>query len=126
MFLLQNKSGSTFYDQYFENDLYRLGGINSIRGFDEQSYLASSFIINTAEYRFLLNRDSHFSVFADYGLLYDERPNYQDNQLLGIGSGLELATKAGLFSMSLAVGDSDNSSFDFNKTRIHIGYVNVF
>ncbi len=124
--LLQNKSGIREFSSFYENDLYRLGGINSVRGFDEQSYLASTFIINTGEYRFLLNRDSYFSVFGDWALLEDQRPNRADPNLLGIGTGLNLATKAGLFSLNLAAGKSNETSFDLNKTRIHIGYVNVF
>src|SRR5690606_24903705 len=39
---------------YFENELLRLGGINSIRGFEENSLLADTYGIMNAEYRYQL------------------------------------------------------------------------
>lgn len=122
---LKNFSGYKKYDLYFENDLYRLGGINSIRGFDERSYLASAFSINTAEYRLLLNRESYFSIFSDFG--YVENKRIEENDfLLGLGTGLDLSTKAGIFSINLAVGKDRENPFDLNRSRIHFGYVNIF
>jgi len=123
--LLQNQTAVKEVNQFFENDLFRIGGFNTIRGFDEQSFLASAYTVNTAEYRFLLNQDSFFSVFGDWAFIENGQTD-SNNQLLGVGSGLDLATQAGIFSLNLAVGKDDANPFDFNRTRIHIGYVNVF
>jgi len=125
--LLRNNSGVRYYDSYFVNDLYKLGGIQTIRGFDEQQYLASKYSVNTVEYRYLLGRQSYFSAFADGAYLYNDRNAVDPSQFVfGLGSGINLSTKAGLFSLALAVGKEDQSSFDLKKSRIHIGYVNVF
>ncbi len=126
VFLLQNNSAIQQYARYFSNDLYRIGGINSIRGFEENSFLASSYVINTGEYHFLLNRESYFSIFSDWALIEDKRADFKNQNALGIGTGLNLSTKAGIFSLNLAVGKTIESSLDFNKSRIHIGYINVF
>lgn len=123
--LYQNKSGAKWNQFYTNNDLYRLGGVNSIRGFDEMSYYASQFTMNTLEYRLLLSRDSFFSVFSDFGYL-ENRKQKQENLLLGIGSGLNLSTKAGIFTIDLAVGRDKHNPFDFSQSRIHFGYINVF
>ena len=123
--LIKNESAYQYLATYFTNDLYRIGGINTVRGFDERSVLASAYSITTAEYRLLLNRDSFFSVFSDAAYVQNEQ-NSTDNFLIGFGSGLDLSTKAGIFSVNLALGKSNEEPFNFDKTRIHFGYVNVF
>lgn len=123
--LLRNQSKYQHFANYFINDLYRIGGIQSIRGFDEHSLLASAYTINTAEYRLLLNRKSFFSLFADVGYLKNKQNN-SDDFLIGLGSGLDLSTKAGIFSVNLAVGKSKHLPFNIDRMRVHFGYVNVF
>ena len=123
--LLKNQAGYRYFSNYFLNDMYRLGGINTLRGFDERSLFANMFTIQTAEYRLMLNQDSYFSVFGD-GAYLQNKKNDDQNLYFGFGSGLNLATKAGLFSMQVAAGNNNNGQVDFNKTRIHFGYVNVF
>lgn len=122
---LQNQTGYRYYNQYFDNDLYRIGGLRSVRGFDERSVLSSLYAVNTAEWRLLLGRESFFSVFTDAAYTQNDRLD-TDNVLIGIGSGLDLATKAGIFSINLAVGRDEDNPFDLQRTRIHFGYVNVF
>lgn len=124
-FLLKNASGYKHLGRFFENDLYRLGGLKTIRGFDERSYLASLFSISTLEYRLLLNRESYFSVFSDLGYTKNEYSKKNDF-LTGLGTGLNLGTKAGQFSINVAVGKDKENPFDFNRTRLHFGYVNTF
>ena len=125
--LVRNRTGLKFLSNYFENDLYRMGGINDIRGFDEQSLLASKFNITTLEYRFLLSQESFVSAFTDGGFFNDDRMENDGNfSAIGFGGGLDLATNAGIFKLNLAVGKQGEQSFDFNRARIHIGYINVF
>ncbi len=125
--LVRNRTALKFLSNYFENDLYRLGGISNIRGFDEQSLLASKFNLTTLEYRFLLGEESFFSIFGDGAFLKDDREAFDvSNSALGIGGGIDLATGAGIFKLNLAIGKQDQTSFDLNRSRIHIGYINVF
>jgi len=125
--LLQNRTGIKDYSNFFENDLYRLGGLSSVRGVDEQSVLASQYSITTLEYRFLLSKESFFSVFSDGAWINDGRAAIENsNFYTGVGSGIDLATKAGIFTLNLAVARDQTTTFDFNRSRIHIGYVNRF
>lgn len=125
--LLQNNTGYRDYDNYFGNDLYRLGGLFSVRGVDEQSILASKYSITSLEYRFLLGEESFFSVFSDGAWVTDERETINTtNFYTGLGTGIDLATQAGIFTLNLAVAQDKNTTFDFNRSRIHIGYVNRF
>jgi len=54
---LSVRSGILRTDHLFENELFRLGGINSLRGVDENSILTSTFTIGTLEFRYLLRCD---------------------------------------------------------------------
>jgi len=62
-------------NNYLENELFRLGGSNSIRGFDEGSLLANSFIYINNEYNYLINEQSFLSGLLDYGYLKNKIRN---------------------------------------------------
>ena len=51
------------------NELYRIGGFNSIRGFNEESIIASTYGVLSMEYRFMPNDGIYISTFGDYALL---------------------------------------------------------
>ncbi len=42
----------------FQNELFRIGGLKSLRGFDEESIFASAFSIIKLEYRYILEQNS--------------------------------------------------------------------
>lgn len=48
-----NNSAWLYNENLFVNELHRIGGIRTLRGFDEESISASFYTISTAEYRFL-------------------------------------------------------------------------
>lgn len=123
--LYQNRSGSKWHQYYASNDLFRLGGAKSIRGFDEMSYFSNLYTINTLEYRLLLSQESFFSLFSDVAFLENKKKN-QENILIGIGTGLDISTKAGIFTIDMAIGRDKMNPFDFSQSRIHFGYINVF
>ena len=58
--------GAVFNRVLLKNELLRIGGSRLLRGFDEQSILASTYNIATAEYRLLIMRNSYFFIFFDY------------------------------------------------------------
>lgn len=112
-------------DYYSQNELYRIGGFGSIRGFNEESIIASSYGITSLEYRFLPNEGFYFSVFGDYGFLENKSTGINEN-LLGLGSGISFLTKMGVFNLSYAVGKQSDSNFDFKNSKIHFGILAQF
>ena len=44
----------------FQNELFRIGGLKTLRGFDEESIFASVYSIFTLEYRFILEQNSYY------------------------------------------------------------------
>lgn len=112
----------------YENELYRIGGNSLLRGFDEQSILTSLYLVNTAEFRLLLDRNSYLSFpFIDYGLTritIDDEEKW--DTAISVGMGINFSTPAGIFNVSFAAGRRLDNPFDFGNTKIHFGYVSLF
>lgn len=111
----------------FRNELFQLGGFRMLRGFDEESIFASSYLVATAEYRLLTGLNSYLYAFTDGGWV---RNNSQlantSSRFLGLGLGMAFETKAGIFNLSFALGKRDQEAFNFRQTKIHFGYLNFF
>ncbi|MFM7022476.1 MAG: hypothetical protein ACKOXB_05820 [Flavobacteriales bacterium] len=111
----------------FNNDLYRLGGIRTMRGFTDASLYVSKYLIGTAEYRFLLERNSFISAFFDYA--YTEKITMTERIIdhpFGFGAGFSFETKAGIFSLNYAIGRQLDNPIDFSAAKIHFGFLNQF
>ncbi|HEY4935107.1 MAG TPA: hypothetical protein VII44_00925 [Puia sp.] len=111
----------------FRNELYQIGGYRLLRGFDEESILASEYTVGSLEYRYLIGMNSFLFSFIDGGWAKNDVPGYAINNLyLGIGLGLAFETKAGIFNMSYAIGKQGSNPFEFRQAKIHLGYLNFF
>lgn len=112
-------------DTYLRNELFRFGGINSIRGFNENSIDASLFSVINTEYRYQFSEDAYIHSIVDAG--YFENPILSLKQnLFGFGLGMGLKTKAGLFKLNIANGYVKDKSFDLSNTKIHISISSQF
>lgn len=124
---LRNQTAAIYNDALFENELLRIGGIKTLRGFDEESIFANLFTIGTAEYRFILERNSSIFLFAD--LAYYEKDidgSFESDTPFGFGTGINFQTGAGIFSINYAIGKQFNNPIDFRAAKIHFGFVNFF
>jgi len=110
---------------YFTNELYQVGGTKNFRGFDEDAIYCNSYLVATAEYRYLIDINSYFSVFSDGGYTTNSITN-NTYRYIGAGFGLSFQTKQGIFNISLAAGKRNDLPFNFNQSKIHFGFVSVF
>ena len=109
------------------NELYRIGGTNTIRGFDAESLYSNLYNVTTAELRLLFSTNSYFSVFADWAYVQSKsRTQNLTDQLIGFGAGLALETKIGIFGISYALGSSQQIPLELKNAKVHFGYVNLF
>ncbi|RTY71322.1 hypothetical protein EKL95_01000 [Flavobacterium sp. LB2P53] len=112
-------------NNYVTNELYRFGGFNSVRGFAEnslQAYLMTSLL---TEYRYIVSPNLYVHSILDYSIYKDKSAiDQQDKKenLIGIGMGLGLLTKNGLFKLALASGSTTNQPLEINNTIVHISY----
>lgn len=124
---LSSQFGSVFGNTIYKNELYRIGGLRTLRGFDEESIYASSYIIPTIEYRFLFEKNSNIFLFAE-GAWYENKSSttFVTDTPMSIGAGINFETKAGIFNLSYGVGKQFNNSFDLRIGKIHAGLTALF
>lgn len=118
----------TFYlnsDTYIVNELYRFGGINSIRGFRENSLQANFFSGLMLEYNYILAPNIYVHSITDYGYFQDKSSDIQDS-LLGLGFGFGLLTNNGLFNLVYANGSTNNQAIKLSNSIIHISFKTSF
>ena len=115
-------------DQLFANELWRIGGNKRLRGFEEESIFTDRYIINTAEFRILLDKNSFLSLpIIDWAWYKPQQEGFGDwDSALSIGMGLNFATQAGVFNVSFVAGSRLENPINLQETKIHFGYVNLF
>ncbi|MFV0225402.1 hypothetical protein OBJ96_09890 [Empedobacter falsenii] len=112
-------------DDFSENELYRIGGFGSFRGFNEESITTNMYGFLSADYRFVPSEAFYIGLFADYGFIDNKRANL-NTSLLSFGTGISFLTKMGIINLSYAVGKTDETSFDFKESKIHFGILSQF
>ncbi|UZD21926.1 BamA/TamA family outer membrane protein [Algoriphagus halophytocola] len=108
------------------NDLYRIGGLKSIRGFNEKFFFARSYAYVNAEQRLFFGENSYLLAFADFGIL--ENPFFVSaiDRPVSFGAGINLDTGSGVFSFIYGVGKSNLQTLQFSHSKIHFGYLARF
>ncbi len=124
---LAAQGGSMLNEQLYTNELYRIGGVKTQRGVDEAGIIASSFAIGTLEYRFLFEENSNLFFFVDQSWWEDRsRTPLLTDTPIGFGAGTSFETKAGIFSLSYALGKQFNSPVEFRSGKVHFGFTSLF
>lgn len=114
-------------DYLFDNELIRIGGFSSLRGFDERSIFASNYAFMTLEYRFLLEQNSFLFGFIDQArvertTLFETSEDYPT----AFGAGISFETNAGIFTVSYALGRQLDNPIQFRSAKIHFGFTSLF
>lgn len=122
---LHNESAYLSSEDPLTNELFRFGGINSLRGFSENSIFASLFSVTQSEYRYLLSSNLYVHSIIDYAY-YENIPLDLRENLYGIGFGLGMKTDAGILKVNFANGKSDGQNFKFSNTKIHLSFTTKF
>lgn len=121
------KFGIIDNSQISTNEMFKLGGIKTIRGFNEKSITTPSFLIQSTEIAYYLESNSRVFVFYDFGITdIIKKTAPKENYLHALGTGIVVETKAGLFSLAYALGKINNNNFKFKDAKIHFGYISQF
>lgn len=110
---------------YVSNELFRFGGIKTIRGFAENSLQTNFMNAIMSEYRYIVSPQLYLHSFIDYGFFEDKSTNYQTN-LLGLGIGLGLQTKNGQLRFNLTNGKNKTDKILMSKTIVNLNYALEF
>lgn len=118
----------TSAERYEDGDLYRLGGISTVRGYREWSFSGTRVVWSNIEARVLLSRQSFAAVLFDVG--YYKRPADPwrpriiegEEWIFGYGIVAQIETPIGLARVAYALGRGDT----FASGKISFGLVNQF
>jgi len=123
-----NINSQNFYlnsKNYISNELYRFGGVNSIRGFLENSLQSNFNSLILTEYRYFASKNLYINSITDYGLYQDLTSSFEKNKikkLIGIGAGTAIQTKNGLLKITLTNGGQNINELQLYNTIINICY----
>lgn len=111
----------------FQNELIRYGGLQSLRGFNEESLYAATFALFNFEYRFLLDSKTFMHLFFDQAIAKNPMATQTKiTQPFGFGLGLNIASKTGVFSVTYALGKTNSAPINYSNGKIHFGVINYF
>ena len=122
---LKNNTKAVNSDSYLVNELFRFGGINSIRGFNENSIDASFYSVLNSEYRYQFNQDIYIHSIIDFAY-FENQITALKQKLYSFGIGIGIQTSAGIIKFSIANGNAENQDFNFSNTKIHISISSKF
>lgn len=122
---VKNKSEVLLSPDYFENETFRFGGINSIRGFSENTLIATTYSVVNTEYQYIISNAFYLHSITDFAYLENEITQTTDN-LISFGFGFGLQTRAGIFRLSYAAGKAKSSEFTLSDSKVHISLKAVF
>ncbi|MDP8229244.1 MAG: POTRA domain-containing protein [Candidatus Electryoneaceae bacterium] len=99
-------------------DLIRIGGIGSIRGYAEENYLVRGIVCGTMELRWRPDVDGYFGLSADFGHIhrYDPQLYVPKRNLASVGITAMITTTAGRLGLNLALANGE----PITKARLHI------
>jgi hemolysin activation/secretion protein len=107
------------------NELLRFGGIESIRGFDQNSIFTNNYKLLNTSVNFYLNDTIYIYTLFDVA-------NYQNKILLidefiySGGLGFSSRIKNGLISVNYAKGTNWGNSFNLKNAKLSVSFVTFF
>jgi hypothetical protein len=123
-----NINSQNFYlnsKNYIVNELFRFGGIYSIRGFLENSLQANLFSSILTEYRYVVSKNLYINSILDYGIYQDLTRNESSSKidkLTGIGAGATILTTNGILKINLTNSLVNSQNLKLYNTIVNICY----
>ena len=118
-----------FNDQLFNNEAFRIGGLKNLRGVDEEAIFATSYVILRNELRYQFDKEGYLFGFFD-GAYYENntlnRIGAGSDYPFATGLGITFGTRAGLFSLSYALGSQQGNPLLLRTAKVHFGFLSLF
>ena len=121
-------SGSTIQNSIlYENELTRIGGYKTIRGFDEESIWVSSFMLGNFEFRYLIDEKSNVFLFSDFAWTKSKTNNFlKEDYFQSFGFGTNISMSNGLLTLIYGLGRKIENPFLIRTGKIHLGFTSYF
>lgn len=114
-------------DVLYENELIRIGGYRTIRGFNEESIMVSSFIMSNFEFRYLLDEKSNVFIFSDFAWTESKTNEFlKEDYYQSLGFGTNISMRNGLLTFIYGIGRKLDNPFLIRTAKIHLGFTSYF
>ena len=123
--LIKNSSELLNASEILENELFIIGGVNSIRGFDELSISSSKHSVTNIEYHFYTNNSNYIYTISDIAFIQNQLTATKNN-LIGLGLGYSFKTKNGIINLGYAIGKYNKQAFRFSNAKVHLNFSSFF
>lgn len=120
---LSNTTGYLNSKNYLFNELFRIGGVNTLRGFNEQSLFTDRYTFVNLEYRYKTNKTSYVYTITDAGVF---RRDFKQHTALGLGLGYLYQTKNFQINLGIATGALNDEKIIFRNTKLLLSWKNYF
>ena len=110
---------------FYLNEMLLFGGINSIRGFEENSIAANKLFLINSEYRFTIDNNIYINTILD-SAYYENSLTDIKGYIYGLGLGLNINTNSGVFKINYANGVKKGETVDLKLSKIHVSFSNTF
>lgn len=120
-----NIRSQNFYlksNTYLSNELFRFGGLYSIRGFAENSLQGNYLSALLTEYKYTINNTLQLHTILDFSIHKDKTISKYLNLTNSIGIGTLVFTKNGLLKLILTNGWAVKNEFSLNNSILNISY----
>ena len=122
---LKNRSGFLSSKNLLSNELFRIGGVRSVRGFDEQSIFTNLYTYINLEYRYFLSSESHLYSVTDIGM-YRNTILSTIEKMLGLGAGYEFQLDNSRINLSYVIGSNPNGKEKNNPSKLILKVTSFF
>ena len=119
----RNKTALLNSTNYFDNELFRIGGNKSIRGFNEQSIFVKNYLLQNIEFRYQTSKSSYMYTITDLALITTTNSK---EKLYSFGLGYLFNSNNSQINISTAVGTNTKNPLDFKNTQFFVNWVNFF
>ncbi|MGB0431288.1 MAG: hypothetical protein ACPGLV_12505 [Bacteroidia bacterium] len=124
---LKNVGQLTIDSTFNKGQVLWVGGLKSIRGFNEGELPVKNYLLQTIEVRYLTDKNSHAKLFYDIALLNQFTENQIESKWYqGFGLGFNFKTGPGIFTINYAVGKTPENSLSLTNGKVHFGFLSYF
>ena len=122
---IRNESGLLTSKNYLLNELFRIGGANSIRGYNEQSIFTNGYSYSNIEFRYSLDRSSYLYSITDVGA-YKESTTKKIKKLLGIGAGYQFKINNNFVNIGYVISTNSGTNTKLNNSTLVVKWTSFF
>ncbi|MAS21296.1 MAG: hypothetical protein CMF34_13745 [Leeuwenhoekiella sp.] len=124
-FYIKNTTAYISPKDIFENEMYRFGGMHTLRGYKENDFYASFFSAFQSEYVFKPVEGLILNTVVD-AAYYKNHVIQKSEILYGTGIGASIPTNAGWLSLNMTTPFSNDSNLRLSNTILHLKLISRF